>query len=501
MRTIAIINQKGGSGKTTTAINLAAALARIGKRVLLVDLDPQSHCALGLAIPEAQIDLHVGDLMLAPDHRPIDRNRLIWKTARGLDIIPSTTRLAGLESARGGLADREDRDRRLAASLAPFAPHYDWCFLDCPPFIGLLTFNALRAADEVLIPVETAYFALQGATKQVNTIRALGRRFGSITPYRVLPTLHEHRSALASDVLRELERLFENALIPLTIRYDAKLKEAACAGVPLVEHDPASAGSSDYSDLAAFYETAPRLAPEIVVEPPLPELIESAPAQPPITPRTADEPQPVAGPAPIPEALAFTRAPSLLNRAAELAERARRLSARSAEITEKLEEDPGVSRVLRELERAAERPVLRLTGTPADPAPTPAPAPAPAAPAETFNAPVAAPLAGVRITSRGVLFLHPAGPDTHVALVGDHNDWDPAGTPLRYNGAAGIHEACMALPPGRYRYRLLIDGQRRPDPFNPLFEKNEFGELDSIVVVPLESEARPPAAPPAAAIA
>lgn len=164
MRTIAIINQKGGSGKTTTAINLSASLARRGHRVLLVDVDPQSHCALGLAIPESHVEVNVGDVMLAPESRRVAPESALWRVSKGLDLLPSSTRLAALEAARGGLAEREDRDRRLLESLRPFADEYDWCLIDCPPFIGLLTFNALRAADEVLIPVETGYFALEGAT-------------------------------------------------------------------------------------------------------------------------------------------------------------------------------------------------------------------------------------------------------------------------------------------------------------------------------------------------
>jgi len=113
VRTIAIVNQKGGSGKTTTAISLSAALAARGQRTLLVDLDPQSHCAIGLAIPESQIDLQIGDAMMWPDSRPLATDRFLWKARTNLDVAPSTTKLAGLESSRGGLAAREDRDLRL----------------------------------------------------------------------------------------------------------------------------------------------------------------------------------------------------------------------------------------------------------------------------------------------------------------------------------------------------------------------------------------------------
>ncbi|HBS29240.1 MAG TPA: chromosome partitioning protein ParA, partial [Phycisphaerales bacterium] len=169
--------------------NLAAALARRGRRTLLMDLDPQSHCAVGLAVPEEAIDLQSGDALLHAG-RAIDLSRLVWTVARNLDLIPSTTKLAGVEAARGGLADRDDREARLAVFLASVDSRYDYALIDCPPSIGLLTFNALRAAGEVLIPVETAFFALQGAAKQIATLRAVCRRFGTQAGFRVVATMH-----------------------------------------------------------------------------------------------------------------------------------------------------------------------------------------------------------------------------------------------------------------------------------------------------------------------
>lgn len=167
MRTIAIINQKGGCGKTTTAINLSSLLARRGRRVLLVDMDPQSHCAAGLGIPEQRIDQDIGDAMLAAGVRTIDPARLLWRAGRNLDLAPSRMRLAGLEAARGGLNELADKELRLLSALGLLAKDYDLCCIDCPPSIGLLTYNSLAAADVVLIPVETAFFSLQGDRKSV----------------------------------------------------------------------------------------------------------------------------------------------------------------------------------------------------------------------------------------------------------------------------------------------------------------------------------------------
>jgi len=252
VRIITIINQKGGCGKTTTAINLAAAMARGGLRTLLVDLDPQSHCAVGLGIPEARIDLDIGDVMVLPNNRPIDTTRLLWRVGRNLDLAPSRMKLAGLEAARGGLADKPDKERRLAQVLERLSGDYDVALIDCSPAIGLLTFNAIAAANSVLIPVETGFFALQGATRQLTTIKTLAKRLNVEIPISFVPTLHDEGSTVSHDLLGELQRRFGHQLSPIVIRRDPKLREAASFGQPAIEHAPDSPGSKDYLDLARW---------------------------------------------------------------------------------------------------------------------------------------------------------------------------------------------------------------------------------------------------------
>jgi chromosome partitioning protein len=230
MRTIAIINQKGGCGKTTTAINLSAMLARAGKRTLLVDLDSQSHCAAGLGIPESRVDLDIGDAMLAAGHKPIDVARLLWQPAANFDLAPSRMRLAGLEASRGGLANLADKERRLEAAIDVIGVNHDIVCIDCSPSIGLLTYNALVAADVILIPVETSFFSMQGATRQVNTVKSLSRKLGIHRQVWILPTIHDPSNPVAMDLLDELYRRFGERVIPAVIRRDAKLREAASFG-------------------------------------------------------------------------------------------------------------------------------------------------------------------------------------------------------------------------------------------------------------------------------
>ncbi len=481
VRTIAIINQKGGSGKTTTAINLAAVMARRGQRTLLVDLDPQAHCALGLAIPESRIEYQIGDAMLG-DERSIDPSRLLWHISRNLDLAPCTTKLAGLEAARGGLAEREDRDTRLRSVLSRVASRFDICLIDCSPSIGLLTFNALRAASEVLVPVETGYFALRGAGKQVQTIKALCRRFRINVPYRILPTLHDHDSILSGDVLGELQRSFESVVIPVVIRFDQHLKESAALGVPVVDYAPVARGASDYESLAGWLLENPPASTEADIEP-------------------ADEPLdgPISPAFPVivasPEGERFARDTDVerkdmnvgvepvaapVSRAAELAERTRRLSTRHAEVGRRIDTEPSNPGVVIEVEQIAASDT-DAPRTDVDPTSRKR-----SSPREKFTEGF-----GVRYTDQGVFFTHPGGPHTIVSIAGDHNAWSTSTCIMRYNPRLRQHELLLPVPPGRYRYRLVVNGQWMADPYNPLSEPNPYGGINSVFVVTANQELAP----------
>lgn len=257
MRTIAIVNQKGGSGKTTTSINLAAAFAERGERVLLVDMDPQGHCAAGLGVPESRIEFGLAQALLCEPPGGSDPLGWLWEVGRGVRLAPCTVALAGLESARGGLASLADRDRRLARMLERLAPGFERCIIDCPPSIGYLTFNALRAADEALVPVETGFFALRGAERQLATIRALAEQVGRNLAVRVVPTLHRDGSQLSHDILAAIGRKFAAHVAPRPVREHEVLREAASFGQAVVSFAPGSAAHEDFQALAEWIDSVP----------------------------------------------------------------------------------------------------------------------------------------------------------------------------------------------------------------------------------------------------
>src|SRR5688572_18895164 len=248
MRTIAIINQKGGCGKTTTSINLAACLARLGQKTLLVDMDPQGHCGVGLAVPEEQIERTIYDALLEENDGKVAKlNEIVWQIASDFDLAPSNIKLAAFEQVFAGRPGREDR---LTQALQQVGDTYEWCIIDCPPSVGLLTFNALRACDEVIVPVETGFFSLHGLTKMMETLEMMKDHCPNEILIRVLPTLYDTRTKLAREVLSELRNKFRDYLMESTVNFNTKLKEAASFGQPITEYDPGSRGYKDFVNLA-----------------------------------------------------------------------------------------------------------------------------------------------------------------------------------------------------------------------------------------------------------
>ena len=245
VRVTACTNQKGGVGKTTTVINLAAYLALAGTRILVIDLDPQGNATSGLGIDRRTIGGSAYDALV--DRVPIEQ--LIVSTAiDGLQIVPSTPALSGAEVELVGVAARE---RRLAASLAELNGRYDRVLIDCPPSLGLLTVNALTAADGVLIPIQTEYYALEGLSQLVNTIRRVREGLNPRLELEgVLLTMYDARTRLSAQVATEVRRHMNGTVYDTVVPRSIRLSEAPSHGLPIALYDPSSRGATAYQALA-----------------------------------------------------------------------------------------------------------------------------------------------------------------------------------------------------------------------------------------------------------
>jgi chromosome partitioning protein len=269
MRVIAIVNQKGGCGKTTTATNLGGCLAADGSRVLVVDLDPQAHSTLGLGLEPDDLDENLYEILAEPGG--VTRLReVVIDVGENLDVARSGIVLSALEQK---LASEpvENRTERLLAALEPVAESYDYVLVDCPPNVGLLTFNALRAAREVIVPLETSRFAIHGVEKLLETIGLLVERIGHELTVRVLPTLYDGRTRFARQTLSTIRERFKDMCFDTVIRSNVKLREAADRGVPICRYARSANGAVAYGALAVEVE-ALGLAGEALLDPALDEI-------------------------------------------------------------------------------------------------------------------------------------------------------------------------------------------------------------------------------------
>jgi len=408
MRAIAVVNQKGGCGKTTIAINLASALAEGQMRVLLVDMDPQSHCAVGLAVPEEQIEQSIYDVLISKSrNEPIRLTEILWQISDRLELAPASIDLSAFEQQMAGIADRECCLRDV---LNDVSSEYDYAIIDCPPAVGLLTFNALRAATDVIVPVETGYFALHGLSKQLETLSILCKRCSQQVNVQVLASMYDIRTKMAREILAELRSHFADKMFRTVINFNTKIKEASSFGQPINEYDSASKGQRDFRSLTeeVIGSEAKQQRRQIVDS--LAHQLESIST-------TAEELLQVAEP--------------------EI----------KAEPAAKAEQQP------------LEKP--KLTDTDAK----------------------LSDYYGVNQIKDALIFVSLYPRAESVQIAGDFNDWQPARNPMQRIGDSGVWQTEMKLPQGKYRYRLVVDGQWQQDPYNELTEVNPFGEFNSVIEV------------------
>ncbi|MGG5370742.1 ParA family protein [Enterococcus sp. AZ196] len=244
-RIISVANQKGGVGKTTTTVNLGACLANDGKKVLLIDSDAQGNATSGLGVRKPDVKQDIYDVLV--NEVPIKET--IIKTSReNLSIVPATLQLAGAEIELTSMMARESR---LKSALAEVSDDYDFILVDCPPSLGHLTINAFTASDAILIPVQCEYYALEGLSQLLNTVRLVQKHFNpGLEIEGVLLTMYDARTNLGAEVVEEVRRYFQEKVYDTIIPRNVRLSEAPSHGKPIIDYDPRSKGAEVYQALA-----------------------------------------------------------------------------------------------------------------------------------------------------------------------------------------------------------------------------------------------------------
>ena len=435
MRTIAVVNQKGGVGKTTVSINLASALAEMEHKTLLVDMDSQSHCAVGLAVPEEQIEQSIYDVMISHSKdEPMRLGEILWEVSEKLELAPASIDLSAFEQQMSGMPDG---DLCLKKVLDSIKNEYEFVVIDCPPAVGLLTFNALRAATDVIVPVETGYFSLHGLSKQLETLAILCQRCNQNVNVKVLASMYDIRTKMAREILGELRKHFGDKMFKTVVNFNTKLKEAASFGQPIGEYDPASKGHNDFQNLVKeMMQGQPEQQRRQIIE----SLSERV------------------------DAISIT--------ADELLERAKP-KIKAIEPPKQKTQQPMPVAVRAEPKLAAAKaeakPVVVRTE--------------PQQPKVATTDAKLSDYYGVNQVNDAVAFVTLYPRAESVQIAGDFNGWQPTKLPMEKVGANGVWQASAKLPPGKYRYRLVVDGQWQQDPYNEITELNPFGGYNSIVEV------------------
>ena len=410
-------------------------------------MDPQGHCGVGLAVPEEQIERTVYDTLIdESDGKTAKMSEVVWQIASDFDLAPSNLKLAGFEQVFSG---REGREDRALKALNGVRATYNWAILDCPPSVGLLTFNALRACDEVIVPVETGFFSLHGLTKMMETLELLKERCGKEILIRVLPTLYDTRTKLAREVLSELRAKFRDYLMESVVNFNTKLKEAASFGQPITEYDPGSRGYKDFVNLARELMGHRPVDLEPVIDEKMSRPMELVQRAKQLSQLTNFQFGRNSVPTQITGSSAATARPELSTATV----------------------DSSASR----LQGASPRPKVEFAGPQTAMAGPKIESKSTEQKLEEFY--------GVKQIGEEVVFQAKFSHAKKVLIAGDFNNWTPVSTPMQPSGRPGEWRMRLPLSRGRYRYRLVVDGKWMTDPNNQYVEANQFGELNNIVEV------------------
>ena len=435
---------------------------------MLVDMDPQSHCAVGLAVPEEQIEQSIYDVLISNSrNEPIRLSEILWQISDRLELAPASIDLSAFDQQMAGIAERECCLKKVVDTMKA---EFDYIVVDCPPAVGLLTFNALRAATDVIVPVETGYFAMQGLSRQLETLSILCERCDHKVGVKVLASMYDVRTRMAREILAELRNHFSDKMFKTVVNFNTKVKEAASLGQPINEYDPLSKGQMDFQALAEEvirsevkqqrHEIVNSLAAQLeAISTSADELLKTTV---PVVPKPAIA-KPVA-------AMPVITAPVIKKQSVE-----KPVAARPAVTTPVIQK------------QSVEKPLV------AEPTVTKPVTERPAIQEVKIPRPQTHPLAnidaklsdyyGVSQVNDAVVFVTLYPHAESVQIAGDFNNWQPQKTPMQKVGSSGVWQTKLELPAGKYRYRLVVDGQWQQDPYNEMTELNPFGGYNSVVKV------------------
>ena len=466
LRVFAIANQKGGCGKTTTAINLAASLAECEKSVLLIDLDPQAHSTLGLGIDPEKLEKSLSNVLNEEPGKAFEIEDVLVRVCPRLDLAPSQIFLSAFEQRWAGVEGREDV---LYRKLQPLGQLFDFVLIDCPPNIGLLTFNALRAADDVLVPVEPSFFSLHGLKKLVETVGLVEDTFSKQIALRALLTLWDPRTILAREVWKKFVSHFAGKVYTTYIRKNNRLQQAVEAGKPITLFDPDAAGSKDYKALAKELleleakEVSKTLVDEIERE----AVLMAGKAQ--ELPQR-DKQQEV-GRAESPEE-AIPISPEKKTAGVESGEGFEREGVQEAGVEEETVKERQVDSIDRVYEEIRTLPEEEVAGTKLQAEENVAVGQSDSSKVEALR----------EAEEAEVVFSYLAPTARNVEIIGDFTDWQA----LRLNpppGSQGVWMKIFHLRKGAYQYKFLVDGKKTIDLKNPRFGVCPQGGIASIIEV------------------
>jgi chromosome partitioning protein len=264
MRIIAVANQKGGCGKTTTAISLSSSLALRGKKVLLIDCDPQAHATIGLNVSPSDLEQSIYHVLTPTGNNGLGIEDVVQYVKENFDLAPSSLILSALEQDLSGM---EGRENRLHESIQALQVPYDYVLIDCPPSVGLLCINALRACDEVIIPIDMSLFSLRGVAKLVEIILLIKDKLGHEIRPRALITMYDYRTRYSKRVMEQVKESFGRNVFASAIRYNIRLRETVDHGLPIGDYDKHAIGYKDYENLAEELMGAEEAADEVSGQP------------------------------------------------------------------------------------------------------------------------------------------------------------------------------------------------------------------------------------------